>query len=123
MRYHKIVFLIVSCLVVLGFYSMTKMNKDEFPQFTIRQGVVAAVYPGASAKEVEEQVTKPLENFLFTYEEIDKEKTRSVSENGIVYIFAELRTSVQEKDEVWSKIKHGLTLFKKTSLPAGVINI
>lgn len=123
MRYHKIVFLIVSCLVVLGFYSMTKMNKDEFPQFTIRQGVVAAVYPGASAKEVEEQVTKPLENFLFTYEEIDKEKTRSVSENGIVYIFAELRTSVQDKDEVWSKIKHGLTLFKKTSLPAGVLEI
>ncbi|MBP5664562.1 MAG: efflux RND transporter permease subunit, partial [Bacteroidales bacterium] len=123
MRYHKIVFLIVSCLVVLGFYSMTKMNKDEFPQFTIRQGVVAAVYPGASAKEVEEQVTKPLENFLFTYEEIDKEKTRSVSENGIVYIFAELRTSVQDKDEVWSKIKHGLTLFKKVSLPAGVLEI
>ena len=123
MRYHKIVFLIVSCLVVLGFYSMTKMNKDEFPQFTIRQGVVAAVYPGASAKEVEEQVTKPLENFLFTYEEIDKEKTRSVSENGIVYIFAELRTSVQDKDEVWSKIRHGLTLFKKTSLPAGVLEI
>ena len=60
MRYHKIVFLIMSCLVVLGFYSMTQMNKDEFPQFTIRQGVVAAVYPGASAQEVEEQVTKPL---------------------------------------------------------------
>lgn len=123
MRYHKIVFLIMSCLVVLGFYSMTQMNKDEFPQFTIRQGVVAAVYPGASAKEVEEQVTKPLENFLFTYAEVDKEKTRSVSENGIVYIFAELRTSVQNKDEVWSKIKHGLTLFKKTSLPAGVLEI
>lgn len=123
MRYHKIVFLIMSCLVVLGFYSMTQMNKDEFPQFTIRQGVVAAVYPGASAKEVEEQVTKPLENFLFTYAEVDKEKTRSVSENGIVYIFVELRTSVQNKDEVWSKIKHGLTLFKKTSLPAGVLEI
>ena len=123
MRYHKIVFMIVSCLVVLGFYSMTKMNKDEFPQFTIRQGVVAAIYPGASAKEVEEQVAKPLENFLFTYEEVDKEKTHSVSENGIVYIFAELRTSVQDKDEVWSKIKHGLTLFKKTSLPVGVLEI
>ncbi len=123
MHYHKIVFLIVSCLVVLGFYSLTQMNKDEFPQFTIRQGVVAAVYPGASAQEVEEQVTKPLENFLFTYAEVDKEKTRSVSENGIVYVFVELRTSVQNKDEVWSKIRHGLTLFKKTSLPMGVLEI
>ncbi|MCQ2265748.1 MAG: efflux RND transporter permease subunit, partial [Bacteroidales bacterium] len=123
MRYHKIIFLIVSCLVVLGFYSMTKMNKDEFPQFTIRQGVVAAIYPGASATEVEEQVTKPLEDFLFTYDEIDKEKTRSVSENGIVYIFAELRVTVKDKDEVWSKIRHGLALFKKTSLPAGVLEV
>ena len=82
MRYHKIVFLIMSCLVVLGFYSMTQMNKDEFPQFTIRQGVVAAVYPGASAMEVEEQVTKPLENFLFTYAEVDKEKTRSAYDSN-----------------------------------------
>lgn len=123
MRYHTIIFLIVACLVVLGFYSMTKMNKDEFPQFTIRQGVVAAVYPGASAQEVEEQVTKPLENFLFTYSEIDKSKTHSVSENGIVYVFAELRTEVKDKDEVWSKIRHGLSLFKKTSLPAGVLEI
>lgn len=123
MRYHKIIFLIVSCLVVLGFYSMTKMNKDEFPQFTIRQGVVAAIYPGASATEIEEQVTKPLEDFLFTYDEIDKEKTHSVSENGIVYIFAELRVTVEDKDEVWSKIRHGLALFKKTSLPAGVLEV
>lgn len=123
MRYHNIIFLVVSCLVVLGFYSMTKMNKDEFPQFTIRQGVVAAVYPGASAQEVEEQVAKPLENFLFTYAEIDKEKTHSVSENGIVYVFAELKTEVMDKDAVWSKIRHGLTLFKKTSLPAGVLEI
>ena len=115
--------MIVACLVVLGFYSMTKMNKDEFPQFTIRQGVIAAVYPGASAQEVEEQVTKPLEDFLFTYDEIDKGKTRSVSENGIVYIYAELRVSVTDKDEVWSKIRHGLSLFKKTSLPAGVLEI
>ena len=122
-RYHSIIFLIVACLVVLGFYSMTKMNKDEFPQFTIRQGVVAAIYPGASAQEVEEQVTKPLEDFLFTYAEIDKEKTHSVSENGIVYVFAELKTEVMNKDEVWSKIRHGLTLFKKTSLPAGVLEI
>jgi len=123
MRYHNIIFLVVSCLVVLGFYSMTKMNKDEFPQFTIRQGVVAAVYPGASAQEVEEQVAKPLEDFLFTYAEIDKEKTHSVSENGIVYVFAELKTEVMDKDEVWSKIRHGLALFKKTSLPAGVLEI
>ncbi len=123
MRGHKIIFFIVACLVVFGIFALTKLNKDEFPQFTIRQGVVAAVYPGATAQEVEEQVTKPLERFLFTYAEIDKEKTYSVTENGIVYVYAELRVSVKDKDGAWSKIRHGLQLFKKTSLPAGVLEI
>ena len=123
MRSHKIIFFIVACLVAFGIFALTRLNKDEFPQFTIRQGVVAAVYPGASAQEVEEQVTKPLERFLFTYAEIDKEKTYSVTENGIVYVYAELRVSVKDKDGAWSKIRHGLQLFKKTSLPAGVLEI
>ena len=123
MRSHNIIFFIVACLVAFGIFALPRLNKDEFPQFVIRQGIVAAVYPGASSQEVEEQVTKPLERFLFTYAEIDKEKTYSVTENGIVYIYAELRVSVRDKDEAWSKIRHGLQLFKKTSLPAGVLEV
>jgi len=123
MRSHNIVFFIVGCLVVFGMFALPRLNKDEFPQFVIRQGIVAAVYPGASSQEVEEQVTKPLERFLFTYAEINKEKTYSVTENGIVYVYAELRLSVRNTDEAWSKIRHGLQLFKKTSLPAGVLEV
>ena len=123
MRSHNIIFFVVACLVAFGIFALPRLNKDEFPQFTIRQGVVAAIYPGASAQEVEKQVTKPLERFLFTYAEIDKEKTYSVTENGIVYVYAELRVSVKDKDGAWSKIRHGLQLFKKTSLPAGVLEI
>lgn len=123
MRSHNIIFFIVACLVIFGIYGLTRLNKDEFPQFTIRQGIVAAIYPGASSQEVEEQVTKPLERFLFTFSEIDKEKTYSVTENGIVYVYAELRTSVSDKDGAWSKIRHGLQLFKKSSLPAGVLEV
>ena len=123
MRAHGLIHFIGGALVLFGIFALTQLNKDEFPQFTIRQGVVAAVYPGASAEEIEEQVTKPLEHFLFTYQEVNKNLTYSVTENGIVYIFVELRTSVRDKDEVWSKIRHGLQLFKKTSLPAGVLEV
>ncbi|MBO7646564.1 MAG: efflux RND transporter permease subunit [Bacteroidales bacterium] len=122
-RSHNIIFFIVACLVLFGIFGLTQMNKDEFPQFTIRQGVVAAIYPGASAQEVEEQVTKPLERFLFTYEEVNKKLTYSTTENGAVYIYVELNVAVKHKDEVWSKIRHGLQLFKKTSLPAGVLEV
>ncbi len=123
MKAHNIIYFIVAVLVLFGIFALTRINKDEFPQFTIRQGVVAAVYPGASAQEIEEQVTKPLEHFLFTYPEVVKSTTYSVTENGIVYVFVDLQPSVKNKDEVWSKIRHGLQLFKKTSLPAGVLEV
>lgn len=123
MRHHNIVFVVVAVLFLFGFWGLQKLNKDEFPQFTIRQGVIVAIFPGATAQEVEEQVTKPLERFLFTYSEINKKLTYSVTENGVVYVFAELRTEIADKDGTWSKIRHGLQLFKKTSLPAGVLEI
>lgn len=123
MRNHGIVFTIFMILMVLGFWSLPKMNKDEFPQFTIRQGVVAAIYPGATAQEVEQQVTIPLEDFLNGYEEIDKAATYSVTEDGVVYVYVMLRNSVQSSNEAWTRMRAGLDLFKKTSLPAGVLQV
>ena len=57
MRRHGIVLTLFLVLMGFGIYSLPQMNKDEFPQFTIRQGLVVAVYPGATAEEVEQQVT------------------------------------------------------------------
>ena len=122
MRYHKIVLLIVSLLVLLGLYALVHMPKQEFPPFTIRQGVVVGIYPGATSAQVEEQLAKPLEQFLFTYKEIDKAKTYSMSQDGIVYVMVELTDEINDKDEVWSKIKHGIASFKQ-QLPAGVLAV
>ena len=47
MHYRQIVILITAILVAFGIFALNKMNKNEFPDFTVRQGVVAAVYPGA----------------------------------------------------------------------------
>lgn len=121
MRNHNIVFFIVACLLLFGFISLPNLNKDEFPQFTIPQAVVAVIYPGATAEEMEAQVTKPLEQFLFTYQAIDKESTYSTTEDGVVYVYACLRRGITDSDEVWGKVRDGLALFKQTGLPAGVL--
>ncbi len=122
MKHHRIVLMITGMLVLFGVYALWHMPKQEFPVFTIRQGVVAGVYPGATSSEVEEQLTKPLERFLFTYKEVKKSGTYSLSRDGVVYVFVELNDNVNNKDEVWSKIKHGLTLFK-SQLPPGVLAV
>ena len=120
LEHYRISLLIVAILFGLGIFGMYVMPKDEFPPFVIRQGVVIAVYPGATSEEVEQQVTRPLERFLFTYPEVKRAKTTSTSQNGMAMVLVHLNDDVNNKDEVWSKIKHGLSLYKQ-SLPKGVV--
>lgn len=122
MAYSKIVFLLVGILVAFGIFGLDKMNKQEFPEFTMRLGIVAGVYPGASADEVEQQLTIPLEDFLFSFPEVNKNKTYSYSKEGIVYVNITLDNSVKNQTIAWSKIRHGLDDFKQ-QLPPGVLAV
>jgi len=122
MKHYDIVWLLVAILVAGGIFGLINMNKQEFPEFTIRQGVIAAVMPGATPEEMEQQVTGPLEDYLFTFQEVDKKNTYSYSRNGIAYVFVELSKNVHNKNEAWSKIRHGLKDFKMM-LPTGVLAV
>ena len=122
LEHYSITLLIVGILFVMGIYGMYIMPKDEFPHATIRQGVVVAVYPGATSEEVEQQVARPLERYLFTYGEVNRVKTTTQSQNGMCIVMVKLNDDVNNKDEVWSKIKHGLNGFK-AQLPSGVLAI
>lgn len=122
MHYRQIIILVVCCLVAFGIYSLPEMRKNEFPDFTIRQGVVVAVAPGYTVDEMVEKVTKPLEEYIFTYKEVKKEKTFSKSRDGIVYIQVQLNDDLNDKDEFWSKFKHGVSGFK-SQLPPGVLAV
>ncbi|MBP5365155.1 MAG: efflux RND transporter permease subunit [Bacteroidales bacterium] len=120
LNHYPISLLIIVILFGLGIYGLRQMPKDEFPTVTIRQGVVVAVFPGATSEEVEQQVARPLERYLFTFGEVNRDKTTSTSQNGMCIVMVTLNDNVNNKDEVWSKIKHGLNTFK-TQLPGGVL--
>lgn len=120
MRYRQIVFLIVGILIIFGIYALKVMPKQEFPEFTIREGLVIAVYPGATSTEIEEQLAQKLENFIFTYKEVNKKKTFTQCKDGLLIINVKLNDNISDKDAFWSKFKHGLAQFK-SQLPAGVL--
>ena len=122
LEHYSISLLIIGILFVMGIYGMYVMPKDEFPHATIRQGVVVAVYPGATSEEIEQQVARPLERYLFTFGEVKRSKTTTTSQNDMCIAMVELNDNVNNKDEVWSKIKHGLNSFK-SQLPSGVLAI
>lgn len=120
MHYKGIMLLIVIAGVLFGLYSLVVMPKNEFPTFTVRQGLIVAVYPGATSNEVEEQVAEPLEDFLWEFKEIDKGNTYTQSKDGRLYAFVALNDDVTNKDEFWSKFKTRISLFKE-QLPQGVL--
>lgn len=122
MHYRQIIILVTCCLIAFGIYSLPRMQKNEFPDFTIRQGMVIAVAPGNTVDEMVEQVTKPLEDYIFTYKEVKKEKTFSTTRDGIAFIQVELIDELTDKDEFWSKFKHGVTGFK-AQLPSNVLAV
>lgn len=122
MHYRQIIILVTCCLIAFGIYSLPRMQKNEFPNFTIRQGMVVAVAPGNSVEEMTEQVTKPLEDYIFSYKEVKKEKTFSTTRDGMVFIQVELNDELNDKDAFWSKFKHGIAGFK-AQLPSNVLAI
>lgn len=121
MKHHFLVMALFLGLMAFGIWSLPQMNKDEFPQFTMRQGLVVAVYPGATADEVEQQVTIPLEDYINSFEAVDKKLTFSRSEDGIVYVYVMLRMEENDNEKAWNKIRAGLPLLQKTQMPAGVL--
>lgn len=120
MAYHRIILLLVGMLVLTGIVGLYVMPKQEMANIIVREGAVVAVYPGATSAQVEERVTKPLENFLFGYKEVNKRKTYSVTKDGMVIIYVQLNDDIDDKDAFWSKFKHGLGGFK-SQLPSGVL--
>ncbi len=121
-KYANVVVLMVCVLVVFGIYALQTMNKNEFPNFTIREGVLVAVYPGATSLEMEQQVMKPLENFVFSFKEVNKVKTTSNATDGMVMIYVELDDKVKDTDSFWNTFSRELANVKR-QLPSGVLAV
>ncbi|GAB3422444.1 efflux RND transporter permease subunit [Niabella aquatica] len=112
MKHKQIVLIITSILVLFGVFSLMVMPRNEFPEFTIRQGLIIGVYPGATSEQVEEQLATKVESFLYGFEEVNREKTYSISKEGTLIVFVEVNANVKDPNAFWDKIKFGLNEVK-----------
>ena len=122
MRHKGITLLLVVVMMIAGIVSLVYIPKDEFPQFNLPIGLVVGVYPGATEDEVEQQLAKPLEDFLWNFKEVDKERVTTVCQNNICYSIVWLNCKSNESAEFWNKLKERLPLLR-AQLPAGVLGV
>ena len=122
MRHKSITLLLVAVMMIAGIISLVYIPKDEFPEFNLPIGLVVGVYPGATEEEVEQQLAKPLEDFLWTCEEIDKSRVSTVCQNNICYSLVWLLSKAGKNTEFWNKLKERLPLLR-AQLPSGVLGV
>ena len=121
MRSFPILLFTLVVTVLMGTYALPHLKKNEFPSMAMKQGVVAVVYPGATAEEIEEQIAGRVEEYIFTFTDVDKTRTYSYSQNGMLYVFVTLVPTTENTKVTWSRIREGLSLFRVTDLPQGVV--
>ena len=120
LRYPQVTLFLSAMVFLVGVYSLARMPRREDPKITVRTGIVAAVYPGATSPEVEDQVTRKIEEHLFHFAEVRREKTYSTTRNGMVVVNVELNDWVTNADQFWDKLRLDMALLKATELPSNV---
>lgn len=111
---------LIVALLLGGIFSYARLGQDEDPPFTFRAMVVRAIWPGATALQMADQVTDKLEKKLQEVPYIDK--IRSYSKPGETVIILQLRESTPPKDTAlsWYQARKKIGDIKG-SLPAGVL--
>jgi multidrug efflux pump subunit AcrB/outer membrane protein TolC len=120
LRYPQVTIALTAMLVACGAYALLRMPRREDPKIHVRVGIVAAYYPGASAAEVENQVTQKVEQRIFKIEGVRRAKTYSTSMNGAMFVNVELEDNLQDTEKFWSKLRLDMAELKATELPDGV---
>lgn len=120
LNHKQLVYFFVILTFIAGIYSYRQLGRMEDPDFVIRQMIVSVAWPGASARQVEEQVTDKIEKKLQDTPGIDYLK--SYSQPGKAVIYVTLKDSVNEKDvrPTWLEVRNMVNDIKST-LPQGVI--
>jgi multidrug efflux pump subunit AcrB len=121
LRYPLVSVILAAMAVSVGIHAFLTMPRTEDPSITIRQGLLLAAYPGATSEQVEQQVTRKLEEHIFKFPEVRKQKTYSTSRPGLVTIKIELEENVKNADQFWAKLRHEMNETRAAELPVGVI--
>ncbi|TXG92997.1 MAG: efflux RND transporter permease subunit [Rhodocyclaceae bacterium] len=119
LRHRSMVLYLMIVLMVAGVLSYFKLGRAEDPDFTFKAMVVRTLWPGATAREVEEQVTERLEKKLQEAPWVDVIRSSSRSGESLLFIILKDYTPKKEVPNAWYEVRKKVGDIRHT-LPAGV---
>jgi len=119
LRHRSMVLYLMIVLMVAGTLSYFKLGRAEDPDFTFKAMVVRTLWPGATAREVEELVTERLEKKLQETPWVDVIRSSSRSGESLLFIILKDYTPKKEVPEAWYQVRKKVGDIRHT-LPAGI---
>ena len=117
-RHQVIMFVFILLITIGGIFAYEKFGRLEDPEFTIKEALIYTQYPGATAEQVELEVTEPLETAIQQLKQL--KEVRSISRSGLSIIFAEIQEIYDKKTlpQVWDELRRKVDS-AATHLPPG----
>lgn len=119
LKNRKLVYFLVAILVIGGVLSIREMGKLEDPELKVKQAIIITTYPGASAHQVEMEVTDMLEKSIRTMKNLDHVESRSMNDLSMITVYLSTLVSNEDVDDMWTLLRRKVSDVQP-QLPDGV---
>lgn len=107
--------LVYVAVIIIGIFSLSKLPVDLFPEMGENTIMVFTTYPGASAADIENNISKPLENVLNGISDLKNITSNSKENYSIIYLEFEYGVDI---NEATNDVRDKLDMFN-SMLPDG----
>lgn len=114
-----IVWYFIVIVAIAGVFSYMKLGRMEDPAYTVRQMVVTVAWPGATAQQMQDQVTDKIEKKLQDTPNLDYIKSYSSPGQAVIYVNLTDQAPADSIRSTWHEVRN-LTEDMKKDLPEGV---
>src|SRR5215469_13561620 len=104
-KYRRVVFFALAMAIIGGFAAYRNLGRLEDPEFTIKDALIITPYPGASAKEVTEEVSNPIESACQQLGQLDRVESESSYGMSIVTARIKDRYHKAQIPQVWDELR------------------
>jgi multidrug efflux pump subunit AcrB len=119
LHHRSLVAYLIVVLMLGGVFSYFKLGRAEDPDFTFKAMVVRTLWPGATAHEVEQQVTERIEKRLQEVPWVDVLRSQTRSGESLITVLLKDYTPKKEVPEAWYQVRKKIGDMRHT-LPPGV---
>jgi multidrug efflux pump len=119
LEHPSMVLYLIIVLALAGIVSFVNLGRAEDPDFTVKTMVVRTLWPGATAAEVEQELTERIEKKLQETLRLDFLRSSSRAGESLVFITLKDYTPKTDVPEAWRQVRRKLDDIRHT-LPAGV---